>query len=85
MDDDDDEVDPEGGTSLFDEVQERGVWLVCLLVLQSVSGMVLQRYEEMLSRHVIITVFLTMLVGAGVGAVQWYRSFLNSSVDPRLG
>lgn len=57
-----------GGSSLWEEVQERGVWLVCLLVLQSVSGMVLQRYEEMLSRHVIITVFLTMLVGAGGNA-----------------
>lgn len=56
------------GSTLFDEVQERGVWLVCLLVLQSVSGMVLQRYEAMLSRHVIITVFLTMLVGAGGNA-----------------
>jgi Mg/Co/Ni transporter MgtE len=30
--------------------------------------MVLQRYESMLSRHVIITVFLTMLVGAGGNA-----------------
>ena len=33
-----------------------------------VCGMVLQRYESMLSRHVIITVFLTMLVGAGGNA-----------------
>ena len=57
-----------GGTSLLDEVQERGLWLVGLLVLQSVSGVVLQRYEDMLSRHVIITVFLTMLVGAGGNA-----------------
>ena len=58
----------DGGSSLLEEVQERGVWLVCLLVLQSASGVVLQRYEAMLSRHVIITVFLTMLVGAGGNA-----------------
>jgi cation transporter-like permease len=57
-----------GGRSIFDEVAERSVWLLGLLVLQSLSGVVLQRYEQLLAEHVVIAVFLTMLVGAGGNA-----------------
>ena len=57
-----------GGRSIFDEVGERSVWLLGLLVLQSLSGVVLQRYEQLLAEHVVIAVFLTMLVGAGGNA-----------------
>ena len=57
-----------GGRSIFDEVAERSVWLLGLLVLQSLSGIVLQRYEQLLAEHVVIAVFLTMLVGAGGNA-----------------
>jgi len=57
-----------GGRSIFDEVVERSVWLLGLLVLQSLSGVVLQRYEQLLAEHVVIAVFLTMLVGAGGNA-----------------
>jgi cation transporter-like permease len=57
-----------GGRTIFDEVFERSVWLLGLLVMQSLSGVVLQRYEQLLARHVVIAVFLTMLVGAGGNA-----------------
>lgn len=47
---------------------DRASWLVGLLVLQSISGFILERNEKMLQTHVIIVNFLTMLVGAGGNA-----------------
>jgi cation transporter-like permease len=55
----------------------RGVWavvsqrtsvLVSLLLLQSLSQFILEMYEGLISSHVIIPLFLTMLVGAGGNA-----------------
>ena len=51
--------------SVLEEAAERGRWLCALLVLQSASGTVLQGFEELISTHIVITFFLTMLVGAG--------------------
>jgi len=43
-------------------------WLLGLLVLQSTSSMVLDMYQDLLRNHLVITLFLTMLVGAGGNA-----------------
>ena len=43
-------------------------WLLGLLVLQSSSSFVLDRYSELLREHLVVTLFLTMLVGAGGNA-----------------
>lgn len=42
--------------------------LVSLLLLQSLSQFILEMYEGLISKHVIIPLFLTMLVGAGGNA-----------------
>ena len=49
-------------------IQDRAGWLVGLLVLQSMSSFILARNEELLSEHMVIIRFLTMLVGAGGNA-----------------
>ena len=43
-------------------------WLLGLLVLQSTSSFVLDSYQELLRNHLVVTLFLTMLVGAGGNA-----------------
>jgi hypothetical protein len=50
------------------EAFTRGRWLVGLLVLQSTSSFILESYEDLLREHLVVTVFLTMLVGAGGNA-----------------
>jgi Mg/Co/Ni transporter MgtE len=49
-------------------IWERCVVLCLLLLLQSISSIVLRSYEAMLTTHVSITMFLTLLVGAGGNA-----------------
>jgi len=49
-------------------LQERVGVLAILMVFQSASGMILSRFEDMLQKHVVVTLFLTMLVGAGGNA-----------------
>ena len=49
-------------------LKERMGVLAVLMVLQSASGAILSVYEEMLQKHVVVTLFLTMLVGAGGNA-----------------
>ena len=39
-----------------------------LLILQSGSSFILQSFSELISRHILITMYLTMLVGAGGNA-----------------
>ncbi|CAM9905759.1 unnamed protein product, partial [Ectocarpus sp. 8 AP-2014] len=50
------------------ESYTRGRWLLGLLVLQSSSSFVLDHYQDLLREHVVVTLFLTMLVGAGGNA-----------------
>lgn len=50
------------------EVWSRGRWLLGLLVLQSTSSFVLDHYQQLLRDHLVVTLFLTMLVGAGGNA-----------------
>lgn len=42
--------------------------LSLLLILQSGSSFILQSFSELISRHILITMYLTMLVGAGGNA-----------------
>jgi len=53
---------------VLDEVWARGQWLLGLLVVQSTSSLILERYEALIQEHVVVTFFLTMLVGAGGNA-----------------
>lgn len=46
----------------------RFLWLGCLLMLQSISSFVLESYKELIHKHLVVTLFLTMLVGAGGNA-----------------
>ena len=54
--------------SFKDALKDRAYWLVGLLTLQSMSGFILARNEELLQTHPVIVYFLTMLVGAGGNA-----------------
>ena len=53
---------------LLHAVWQRTAVLVSLLLLQSLSQFILEVHEKLLQRHVIISLFLTMLVGAGGNA-----------------
>jgi Mg/Co/Ni transporter MgtE len=53
---------------VFGVVWQRTSVLVSLLLLQSLSQFILEMYEGLISKHVIIPLFLTMLVGAGGNA-----------------
>ncbi|GFH06732.1 uncharacterized protein HaLaN_01411, partial [Haematococcus lacustris] len=50
------------------EAWVRGRWLLGLLALQSTSSFVLNAYQDLLRDHMVVTLFLTMLVGAGGNA-----------------
>jgi len=58
----------EPDVSFMDALRDRAYWLVGLLALQSCSGLILSRNEELLQSHPVIIFFLTMLVGAGGNA-----------------
>ncbi|MDQ5940460.1 MAG: Magnesium transporter MgtE [Candidatus Dependentiae bacterium] len=47
---------------------ERSKWLIGLLLLQSVSSVIMRQYEKTLEENVILTLFLTMLIGTGGNA-----------------
>jgi len=47
---------------------QRGIWLGCLLLFQSLSGFILGKYQALIQSHVILSFFLTMLVGTGGNA-----------------
>ena len=51
--------------TILASVANRLPWLVGLMLVQSVSGYVVARYESLIQQHVIIASFLTMLVGGG--------------------
>ena len=54
--------------SVLSEAWSRGKWLLGLLVLQSMSSVVLDKYQALIREHLVVTLFLTMLVGAGGNA-----------------
>lgn len=55
-------------TPLWRMVWQRGVWLIGLLVLQSLSSYILSSYSAMINKYTIIAVYLTMLIGTGGNA-----------------
>ncbi len=63
-----DECPMEPNVTFLDALRSRAAWLVGLLALQSCSGFVLSRNEDLLRDHPAIIYFLTMLVGAGGNA-----------------
>jgi Mg/Co/Ni transporter MgtE len=63
----------------------RGRWLLGLLILQSTSSFVLDSYSDLLRDHLVVTLFLTMLVGAGgnagnQSAIKVIRGLVSQSV-----
>jgi hypothetical protein len=76
----------DGGTVL-DEAWKRGTWLLGLLVAQSSSSVVLERYADLVKDHIEITLFLTMLVGAGgnagnQSAISVIRGLATGTIQP---
>ena len=57
-----------GSEPLWVTYMQRVPWLVGLMMVQSVSSVVLQRYEGLIEANVIIASYLTMLVGGGGNA-----------------
>lgn len=60
-----------------------------LLVLQSMSSFVLDSYQELLRNHLVVTLFLTMLVGAGgnagnQSAIKVIRGLVSPAQDLKL-
>jgi len=55
-------------TSFRSLFAQRGVWLGSLLLLQSVSGFILSKYQMLIENHVLISFFFTMLIGTGGNA-----------------
>jgi Mg/Co/Ni transporter MgtE len=41
---------------------KRAIWLVGLLILQSISSFILSEFEAILNKHMIIALFLTMVL-----------------------
>jgi cation transporter-like permease len=61
-------VDDAEVVGVIPEAYTRVRWLLGLLFLQSTSSVVLSRYENLIKENIVITLFLTMLVGAGGNA-----------------
>jgi len=49
-------------------IRSRAAWLVALLLLQSLSSVVLSRFQPLVQAHVVLALFLTMLTGTGGNA-----------------
>ena len=52
-------------TPVLEIFSQRFPWLLSLMLFQSVSGWVIERFQGLIERHVILAAFLTMLVGGG--------------------
>jgi len=52
-------------TPLWETVAARFPWLLGLMLVQSASGWVIEAFEGLISDHVVLAAFLTMLVGGG--------------------
>eukprot|EP00760_Papus_ankaliazontas_P005164 PhM_4_TR12427/c0_g1_i1/m.86847 len=74
--------------SIVPVVWKRTSVLVSLLLIQSLSQLILERYEDLIKKNVIIPLFLTMLVGAGGNAgnqatVRVITGLATGSIQPR--
>mmetsp|Transcript_81989 Transcript_81989/g.265618 ORF Transcript_81989/g.265618 Transcript_81989/m.265618 type:complete len:300 (-) Transcript_81989:195-1094(-) len=52
-------------TASLHKFWHRAGWLVCLLMCQSTSSVILEHFEILITTHPVVIYFLTMLVGAG--------------------
>lgn len=52
-------------TPILEMFSRRFPWLLLLMLFQSVSGFIVERFEQLIEQHVILAAFLTMLVGGG--------------------
>lgn len=57
-------------SSLVNTVRKRLSVLITLLLVQSISSFILEHFQDLLSQHVHIMMFLTMLIGAGGNAAN---------------
>ena len=57
-----------GHEGILTVVWRRTAVLILLMLLQSLSQFILETYEQLVSEHVIVPLFLTMLIGAGGNA-----------------
>ena len=62
QDDDDEEKIP---STVSELVLSRLPWLMGLMLLQSLTAVVMERYQGLVDDHMIIAAFITMLVGGG--------------------
>lgn len=56
------------GVGSLHKFWHRAGWLVMLLMFQSTSSLILERFELLIKTHPVVIYFLTMLVGAGGNA-----------------
>lgn len=66
---------------------QRSFWLVGLLLLQSFSSWILSSFDEVLQKHFLITIFLTMMLGTGGNAgaqtcVLFIRGLATKEIHP---
>ncbi len=78
---------PPADPPILAEAWARGRWLLSLLALQSTSSFVLDAYADLLRDHLVVTLFLTMLVGAGgnagnQSAIHVIRGLATGSLTP---
>ncbi|MDD5581768.1 MAG: magnesium transporter [Candidatus Marinimicrobia bacterium] len=52
-------------TSPLEHFKNRGVWVFILAILGLISGMIVQRYENLLSQFAVLVTFMPMLAAAG--------------------
>ena len=52
-------------TPFWQVVCRRFPWLLSLMLIQSISGWVVERFSALVEKHVVLASFLTMLVGGG--------------------
>ncbi|GLC37697.1 hypothetical protein PLESTB_000803400 [Pleodorina starrii] len=78
---------PPANMPVFAEALSRGRWLLGLLIVQSTSSFVLDAYQDLLRDHLVVTLFLTMLVGAGgnagnQSAIKVIRGLATGAIRP---
>ncbi|MFW6118211.1 MAG: magnesium transporter [Chloroflexota bacterium] len=73
---------------IFDVVRRRGVWLLLLIAVNTVTGAIIAQQQELLSEILILAAFIPLLIGTGgnVGAQSAtvvIRGLATGEVKPR--
>ena len=55
-------------TPTWNLILQRSTWLIGLLLLQSVSSVIMGRYDGMIQKYAVLSIFLTMITGTGGNA-----------------